>query len=138
MFRIMLALAILVASAPASAAAPAIEGQWLTDDRKGVVRIAPCGRQMCGTIVRVLDTAPGTPTRDVNNPDASRRTRPILGLQVLWGFEPRAAAWEGGRAYDPKNGKNYRSKLTLNRDGSLKVTGCVLFVCRSKRWTRFQ
>ena len=24
----------------------------------------------------------------------------------------------------------------LNPDGSLRVTGCVLVVCRSKRWTR--
>ena len=24
-----------------------IEGQWLTEDRKGVVQIAPCGGQMC-------------------------------------------------------------------------------------------
>ena len=138
MVRILLVLAVLSASAAASAAAPAIEGDWLTDDRKGVVRIAPCGREMCGRIVRVLDTAPGTPTTDVNNPDASRRSRPIVGLQVLWGFAPGAAAWQGGRAYDPKSGRSYRSSLALNRDGSLKVTGCVLFVCRSKRWTRYR
>ena len=44
--------------------------------------------------------------------------------------------WEGGRAYDPKSGSSYKSSLRLNADGSLRVTGCVLFVCRSKRWTR--
>lgn len=138
MIRLMLAFATLVASVAASAAAPAIEGDWLTDDRKGVVRIAACGRQMCGTIVRVLDTNPANPKTDANNPDSSRRARPLIGLQVLSGFTAGATSWQGGRAYDPKNGKAYRSSLRLNPDGSLKVTGCVLFVCRSKRWTRYR
>jgi uncharacterized protein (DUF2147 family) len=134
--RALLALALVVAPAAAAGAAPAVEGDWLTDDGKGVVRIAACGRQMCGRIVRVLDRNPATPTTDVHNPDSSRRNQSILGLQVLWGFEPRTRAWEGGRAYDPKSGKSYRSSLRLNADGTLRVTGCVLFVCRSKRWTR--
>ena len=138
MIRALLAAILLLAPLPAAAAAPSIEGDWLTDDGKGVVRIAPCGQRLCGTIVRVLDTAPGTPTSDINNPDPALRGRPILGLRVLWGFQRRAAAWEGGRAYDPKSGNAYRSTLALSRDGSLKVTGCVLFVCRSKRWTRFR
>jgi uncharacterized protein (DUF2147 family) len=136
--RALPAILVLLAPLAAAAAAPSIEGDWLTDDRKGVVRIAPCGQRLCGTIVRVLDTARGTPISDVNNPDAGLRGRPILGLPVLWGFQRRATAWEGGRAYDPKSGNSYRSTLVLNRDGSLKVTGCVLFVCRSKRWTRFR
>jgi uncharacterized protein (DUF2147 family) len=138
MVRIMLVLAALVASVAASAAGPAVEGDWLTDDGKGVVRIAACGPEMCGRIVRVLETRPGTPTTDVNNPDAGRRGRPIVGLQVLSGFAPGAMAWEGGRAYDPKSGRSYRASLALNRDGSLKVTGCVLIVCRSRRWTRYR
>ena len=45
-------------------------------------------------------------------------------------------AGEGGRAYDPKSGQSYRSSLKLEPDGSLKLTGCVLFICESRRWTR--
>jgi uncharacterized protein (DUF2147 family) len=138
MLRITASLALAAISVAVTAAPPSVQGDWLTDDHKGVVRIAPCGQHLCGTIVRVLDTNPGTPKTDVNNPDASRRGRPILGLQVLSGFAAGGAAWEGGRAYDPKSGKSYRSTLALNADGSLKVTGCVLFLCRSKRWTRFR
>ena len=80
MWRIILALAFVAAPVAVMAAAPSIEGEWLTDDGKGVVRIAPCGRQMCGTIVRVLETKAGTPTTDVNNPEKSRRNRPLVGL----------------------------------------------------------
>ena len=136
LIRGLLAVSFLLTSMPASAAAPPVEGLWLTDDGKAVVRVAPCGRQMCGSIVRVLDRDPDVPTTDANNPDRTRRSRPIIGLQVLRGFNPGSAAWEGGQAYDPKSGKSYRSSLKLNRDGSLRVTGCVLFLCQSVRWTK--
>lgn len=134
--RAFVAGALLMAPAPGAAAAPAIEGLWLTDDGKAVVRIEPCGERKCGRIARVLATGPSVPTTDVNNPDPSRRNRPLVGLQVLSGFRAGATQWQDGRAYDPKTGKSYDSRLRLNADGSLRVTGCVLFVCRSKRWTR--
>ena len=128
--------ALLLALVPlaASAAAPSVAGRWLTDDGSAVVEIAACGRQMCGRIVRVLAT--GVPQSDVNNPDRARRTRPLVGLPILWGFDAGAEAWEDGTAYDPKTGNSYDASLRLNADGSLRVTGCVLVVCRSKRWTR--
>lgn len=122
-------------SAAAGAAAP-IEGLWLTEDRSGVVRIGPCGGQMCGWIARVLDRGPGVPTRDVRNPDPRLRARPIVGLPILTGFTGAGREWRGGRAYDPKSGRSYRTTLSLNRDGSLAVTGCIAFICQTKRWTR--
>ena len=134
--RLPFAVLFLLAAAPAAAAPPDVTGLWLTDDGKGVVEVAPCGRNMCGKIVRVLDRRPGIPTTDVENPDPARRNRPIVGLQVLSGFKPGTNQWEGGQAYDPKKGSSYRSSMRLNRDGSLRITGCVLVICQSVRWTR--
>ena len=114
----------------------AIFGRWLTDDGKGIVTIAPCGERLCGRISQVLDRTPGVPATDVNNPESVLRRRAILGLPVLSGFRRDGRQWGGGRAYDPKSGNSYRSRLSLNPDGSLRVTGCVLFVCQSKRWRR--
>lgn len=133
--RKLAVLALLCVAAPAWAT-PNITGNWLTDDGKGVVRIGPCGRQMCGWIARVLDRGPNVPTRDVNNPEARLRARPIVGLQTLSGFSPAADSWTGGQAYDPKSGHSYRTTLSLNADGSLNVRGCVMFICESRRWTR--
>ena len=124
-----LALA-LTATPPAT-----LSGDWLTDDRSAIVRIGPCGASLCGRVVRVL--VRGAAPNDVHNPDPAARRRPIVGIAVLSGFRPsgpRAAT--GGRAYDPKTGRSYRASLQLNADGTLKVTGCVLFVCRSRNWTR--
>jgi uncharacterized protein (DUF2147 family) len=136
MKRTLLAVLVLLAPLSGAAAASSIEGLWRTDDGKADIRIAPCGQRLCGRIARVLDTGPNVPTADVNNPDPRRRHRPIMGLQVLSGFRGGPAEWTDGKAYDPKSGSSYRSSLRLNADGSLRVTGCVLFVCRSKRWTR--
>ena len=112
-------------------AAPAFTGDWVTNDRTAIVRITPCGGALCGRIVRVI--ARGAPTTDANNPDRALRSRPLAGLTVLSGFTP---AGTGGRAYNPRNGRSYRATLALNGDGSLRVTGCVMMICRSQTWTR--
>jgi uncharacterized protein (DUF2147 family) len=128
-------LPLLAASAAAAAAPANVQGLWLTDDHKGLVQIGPCGRSLCGTIAKVADTSGNAPRTDIHNPDARLRSRAILGLPVLSGFERSGSYWKG-RAYDPKSGKSYRSTLELNPDGSLKVSGCILFICQSQRWTR--
>jgi len=128
----------LLAAAPAAASPAGVEGLWLTGDHKGVVRIAPCGELLCGSIEQVLSREPGTPTTDAHNPDPRLRDRPLAGLRILAGFHRQGAAWDGGSAYDPESGKSYRANLAIERDGSLKVTGCVLFLCQSRRWTRFR
>ena len=132
----LVALSLALAPLSAAAAAPSVEGLWRTDDGSAVVEIAACGQQMCGRIARVLATGADVPRTDVNNPDPARRTRQLVGLLILSGFEARRAAWEDGKAYDPKSGKSYDATLRLNTDGSLRVTGCVLFICQSVRWTR--
>jgi uncharacterized protein (DUF2147 family) len=137
--NIMLALLpplALASAATAFAAPPSIQGLWLNDDHKGLVQIAPCGRKLCGTLVKVLDRAPTAPKTDIHNPDPALRNRPFVGLPVLTGFEGSGGSWKNGRAYDPESGKSYRSYLELQPDGSLKVSGCILFFCENRRWTR--
>ena len=134
--RVWRSIALLALLVSAPAAASPLDGLWLTDDRRGVVRIGACGPQLCGWIVRVLDRGPNVPTRDVNNPDAALRSRAILGLQVLTGFAPGADGYTGGQAYDPKTGRSYRASLSLAGSGALNVTGCVLVFCRTLVWTR--
>ncbi len=126
----------VAAAALIALAAPAIEGDWLTADGKAIVSIASCGPRMCGRVVQILARGPKVPTTDVRNPDPKLRSRPLVGLPVLTGFARSGVGWSGGRAYDAKTGRIYEAKLTPNADGSLTVTGCVLFLCKSQRWTR--
>jgi uncharacterized protein (DUF2147 family) len=129
------ALTGLLLASPAHAAAP-IFGRWLTDDGAAIIRIEPCGARLCGRIERVLD--PKAPRNDINSPDRAHRTKPLVGTAVLSNYSGSGSIWKGGQAYDPKAGKSYRSELTLLANGKLKVTGCVLFICRSRYWTRSQ
>jgi uncharacterized protein (DUF2147 family) len=129
-------VSLLLAALVAGATTSPVEGDWLTVDKTAIVRIAPCGAHMCGTVFRVLARGPNIPRTDVRNPDSRLRSRPLVGLPVLTGFTRDGSEWTGGRAYDAKTGRSYKAKLTPNRDGSLTVTGCVLILCRSQRWAR--
>jgi uncharacterized protein (DUF2147 family) len=115
-------------------AAEAVTGQWLTDTKDGIIEIAPCGQKLCGRLVKSLVPIKGPPF-DRNNPDPALRNRPIIGLPVLTGFVEEAKLWRGS-AYDPKNGKSYRSTLQRTGPNTLKLTGCVAIFCRSVTWTR--
>ena len=136
MRSLVLAAGLALAAGPAFAADP-VEGEWLIQDQSGKVRIAPCPARpdlMCGTTSWVKDPAK---IQDVKNPDPALRTRPLLGQPVIRDFKQAAPGrWTGGRIYDPKSGKTYDSKMSVNANGSLKVEGCVLFVCQAQTWTR--
>jgi uncharacterized protein (DUF2147 family) len=126
------ALAAIAVPAAVHAATP-ISGRYLTEDGAAMVEVGPCGQQLCGRIARVLKAKPGSPVTDVNNKDAALRTRPIVGMAVLSGFVDKGDDWRG-KIYDPRNGKSYKSIVTRNADGSLKVQGCVAFLCQTQTW----
>jgi uncharacterized protein (DUF2147 family) len=85
-----------------------------------------------------LARGPLVPQTDVNNPNRARSSQTLVGLRVLSGFTAAASGWVNGRAYDPKTGRTYNARLSLNPDGSLTLTGCVLFICKTQRWIRIR
>jgi uncharacterized protein (DUF2147 family) len=130
------ASAVLAAFLLASNGAAPIEGDWLTDGATAVVRIGHCGPHLCGAVARVLAKGADVPHTDVHNPDPALRSRPLVGLPVLTGFTRDGDQWTGGRAYDAGSGRSYKAKLAPGGDGTLTVTGCILFLCKSQTWTR--
>ncbi|KHK90310.1 DUF2147 domain-containing protein [Novosphingobium malaysiense] len=139
MKRISMAAACALACMGVSQTARAqsgVLGRWLTDDGAGVVKIESCGRTLCGKLVSVRD--PKAPDRDINNPDPDKRQRPLVGISILTGLVRDDDGWGDGRVYDPKAGRSYRASISLAEDGRLDVTGCVLFLCRTKHWTRLE
>ena len=134
--RFVLPALLLMASASGASAAPNVIGNWLTEDKSAIITIEPCGRQLCGSIARILVNRPGRPWTDSHNPDPALRNRPVLGMRIISGLNPGKERWDGGRIYDPQSGKSYKSYLQPNPDGSLKVAGCILVFCQAQRWTR--
>ncbi len=139
------ALLLALAAAPALAQPSSSPvGEWVTEGGKARVRVAPCAgsaNDLCGAITWVdrPEGAPGGPLVDRNNQDPAQRTRPIVGLPLMAGFKPGGeGAWEGGTIYDPESGRAYRSSLSLAGPDELLVEGCVLFVCRTQTWRRYE
>ena len=61
--------------------------------------------------------------RPIDNPDESLRTRPEWGLELLKDFVyDEDNVYDDGTIYDPKNGKTYSCKMTLEGN-TLKIRG---------------
>jgi uncharacterized protein (DUF2147 family) len=131
--RVAIALFALF-SAPLSAAAP-VTGQWIPPEKDSVIEVSQCGGAICGRVVRFLVPTPEGPPVDKFNPNPALRKRPILGLPFLSGFTDAGTNWKGS-IYNPREGKTYKSYLQLQKDGRLKVQGCVGPFCKSMYWTR--
>lgn len=124
----------------------ALLGKWLTEGGKGQVEVVKEGDTYTGKIVWLAEPNyvegeedAGTPRHDKNNPDASKRDQPIIGLVVLRDFKYVGDnSWKKGTIYDPETGKTYKCNITLKEDGTLKVRGFigVSVVGRNSMWTR--
>ena len=129
----------LAAIATSAQAADPVEGHWMTAGGSAKVRVSPCAAdkaRMCGVITWIKAPAGAVP-KDTNNPDASQRSKPLVGLTMIRDFKPSGAGkWTGGKIYDPSSGKTYGSKISVNPDGTLKVEGCITVVCQAQTWKR--
>ena len=115
-----------------AAASQDVTGTWLAEGGNAQVRVAACGASRCGTIVwRKAER------RDVHNPDPSRRSRNLVGVQIFGEARPTTGGWTG-RLYSPLDGQTYAGTLRLTSPGELELSGCVLagLICRSQTWTR--
>lgn len=121
--------------------ADAILGKWINPSGEGQIQVYKKGTLYYGKLVWLKapnDEAIGQPKTDINNPDKSLQSKPILGLEILKGFKfDGDDVYEEGSIYDPKNGKTYKCKMTL--DGNkLKIRGYIgiSLLGRSEVWTR--
>lgn len=135
MRTLLLAAALSIAAVPAFAAD--VTGSWATPTKNGIVEINKCGNSVCGRLVSSDGIKADPALKDVNNSNASLRSRPLKGLQILQGFSGGPAEWTGGEIYNADDGKTYSATLTLDGDNTLKVRGCVIVpFCKTQTWTR--
>jgi uncharacterized protein (DUF2147 family) len=128
---VLVGLLLVGLAEPAAAAAP--DGTWLSQSGATKVRIAPCGGGYCGTIVWVK----GPETKDVKNPDAAKRDRALIGVQLIYNMTADGDGYSG-KLYDYTSGKTYSGKLKTDGGSQLRLSGCVFggIICRSETWTR--
>jgi len=148
-FMILVTVAMLVLQCVSYAdEADAILGQWVTEEGKSRVEITKSGGKYYGNILWLKepnypegDEEAGKTKHDRNNPDKSKQTKPIIGLQVMKGFKHTGGkTWAKGTIYDPENGKTYKCKATLEGTKKLNVRGYIgiSLIGRTTVWTRYE
>jgi uncharacterized protein (DUF2147 family) len=144
---IAITLCILAAVSSGNGGA-GITGIWNSEDNKAKIEIFRCGEKYCGRIIWLGQPEypaddkggmGGKPRVDRDNPVPELRRRPLLGLQIMEGFEYEGNdTWEKGSIYDPESGKTYRGRIRLVSSHRLDLRGYVgipLFG-RTTTWTR--
>ena len=139
--RSLALLTVLALTGSGSAFAAEPNGTWLTQTGGSRIRMADCGGALCGTIVWLKepnDPDTGKPKLDKHNSDASKRTRPLIGVQIVLGMKPAGAGKWTGQVYNAEDGKTYSGNLTFTGGDSLQLQGCALggLVCKSQTWTK--
>jgi uncharacterized protein (DUF2147 family) len=107
--------------------ADAILGTWSNPNGQDHILIYKRGDKFFGKLdwIKFPNDEQGKPKTDKNNPDPALRSRPDLGLELLKDFTYDGDnIYSGGTVYDPKNGKTYSCKMTLEGN-SLKIRGYV-------------
>ena len=126
--------AIFAASGAPSAMAADPTGDWRVADGVANIRVAQCNGNMWGVVA--WEQSPGG--HDVNNPDASKRSRATLGMPILLDMKkkPGADQWEG-QVYNAKDGQTYSSTIKPLGSDQLEIQGCLLgFLCGGETWAR--
>ena len=141
MSLLVLLYSLLHVTLVSAQSADAILGKWINPSGEGQIQIYKKGELFYGKLVWLKspnDEVTNKPKLDKNNPDKSLQGRQILGLEILKNFKfDGDDVYEDGNIYDPKNGKNYSCKMTLNGN-KLKIRGYIgiSLLGRSEVWTR--
>ena len=136
--RLLGALLLLALAFPAFAQSPV--GVWRTiDDESGEpkshVEIFEQDGKLHGRIVMLLpEGRTCTPCAD------GFEGRDLRGVVILRDMEQDGDEWNGGSITDPKSGRNYRAKMSLDGATRLRVRGFVGFsmLGRTQVWERVQ
>lgn len=119
-------------------------GQWKTIDdatgkAKSIVAIREENGKLYGSIEKIFNPPVPHPTCYLCT--GAMKDRPLMGLQILWGFTWDGARWSGGQVLDPETGKIYRTSLLLAAGGAkLRLHGYIgipLFG-RTQYWLRVE
>jgi hypothetical protein len=108
----------------------AVFGRWASNN--SILEVGESNGVLYARIVSILDPLykegedgpVGTVRVDLHNPDPALRTRTLIGMDLLSGYQFKDDKWQG-QLYDPESGKTYKSQITLGSDGRLQMRGYV-------------
>jgi uncharacterized protein (DUF2147 family) len=118
-----------------------ILGKWTTIDdetgtKKAIVEIFEEQGKLFGRIIEILEA--DKKRQRCAKCEGADKDKPILGLTIIKGLIKNGSSYEGGEITDPKNGKTYRCKISLEGKDKLIVRGYlgISLFGRSQTWVR--
>jgi uncharacterized protein (DUF2147 family) len=130
---LLAAAGLLLATAAYAQTAEDAFGVWLNPENKSHTEFYKCGDGLCAKIVKNVD---GQKTDD-QNPDASKKSRPIVGLVIMQGAKKTGANKWAGTLYNRADGKSYSGTLTVKSKDAVELSGCVAAVfCKTTAFSR--
>ncbi|WP_296945978.1 DUF2147 domain-containing protein [uncultured Massilia sp.] len=144
--RTLMTTSLLAAAfaAPLAFAQDSAVGLWKSiDDATGkptaLIRITDNGGTLQGTIEKLFRKPDEDQNPKCGQCTDARKDQPIVGMTILTGLKKDGDVYDGGEILDPKNGKVYKSKLSVREGGrKLEVRGYigVPMLGRSQVWLR--
>ena len=118
-----------------------VVGKWKTIDdetgkAKAIVEIYEESGKIYGKVVDILEEE--NKKRVCSNCSGDDKDKPILGMIVIKGLSKKGSQYTNGKILDPKNGKLYKSYITLETKDKLKVRGYIgiSLLGRTQYWYR--
>jgi uncharacterized protein (DUF2147 family) len=105
-------------------------GVWRNPRNTVHVRIQPCGRDMCGTVVWASARA--------QQKAREAGTANLVGAQLFRQLRQQDPRTWGGRVFVPDLQRTVPGRLRVQSRNAVVASGCMLggVVCRSQTWTR--
>lgn len=111
-------------------------GLWQSEAQDGHIHIIDCGDgSPCGSLAWVAPDKQIS-SLDVRNKDRTLRSRALIGVPIIWGFERKHSGWKGGKIYNPEDGKTFRASVKRRDLDTLNVKGCLGPLCITNLWTQ--
>ena len=105
-------------------------GVWRNPRNSVHVRIQPCGRELCGTVVWASARA--------QEKARAAGTANLVGAQLFRQFQPVGNSLWGGRVFVPDRARTVSGTLRPTGPNAVVASGCLMgrMLCRSQTWTR--
>jgi uncharacterized protein (DUF2147 family) len=131
---LLLAASMMLLLPASSAKAADATGEWTRPSGSSRIKIAPCGGNLCGTIVWLKE-----PRNDTKNPDPAKQSKPLLGTQIVLGMKAtgKDGQWKG-EVYNAEDGKTYTGFIQMEGADKMTLEGCVMggLICKGETWSR--
>ena len=135
------ALASLSFAATAQHSATSPVGKWKTlDDKTGkVMTISEVYEAKNGTLAAKIVENVGNLPANCTTCSGDHKGKPIVGMVTLWNLKAnKDGTWGGGNGYKPSEDRHFKVKSVelIDSGERVRVTGCVLFICKKAEWVR--